>query len=297
MALAPYQYQLGSSVFGRDTQIPVQKVDIQSYNVNNQDFQVQRSDEIRFGIDTLGPQPMVFTMSVMNNYELESMAGFSDDPFPDTIFAGNNAALTQLAKEWKDPVTRLTWGATKPLKFCDKQGRIVRIYGRPGKFAHAPRNKSGELWIDVQAEFRRADTYAHGDTEYYIGHATDPTKGLAPGAAAVTAARVDGDADSWIRFWIYGPAINPVITYGDNVIQTNSNIPSGVLAEISSYPWSRRYVDSNGINRRTQLIGDTLYLDQIKFPAGSEMDVSWTCTGGDTGTELYMLWRECYNVI
>src|SRR5258705_10911415 len=99
MALQPYQYQIGNSVFGRDTAIPVSKVEIQTYNINNQDFQVQRSDENRFGIDTLAPAPLVFTMSVLNNFELESMRGYANEIFPlaENLFAGNHQELTNLA--------------------------------------------------------------------------------------------------------------------------------------------------------------------------------------------------------
>lgn len=297
MTLQPYQYQLGGVTFGRDTAIPVSKVDIQTYNVNNQDFQVQRSDENRFGVDTLSPSPMIFTMSVMQNFELEAMAGLSGLPSPDDLFAGNNRALNQLAAVWKNPPLRLSWGATTPLLFCDKNGRISRIYGRPGKFAHAPRNKQGEMWIDVQAEFRRSDTFAHSDIEYYVGHPTLDV-GLPPdGTTTVNASRLDGDGDSWLRILVYGPMTHAVITYGDNTIELASTLAPGVLGEISSYPWQRRYIDSLNINRRTELIGNTLYLDQIKFPAGTDMDISWTCTGGDTSTQLFFLWREAYNIV
>ena len=296
--MEPYQYQLGSVVFGRGTQIPVSKADIQPYNVNNQDFQVQRADENRFGIDTLAPSPIIFTMSVLNNAPLSSMSGFQSGPMPDDLFANNNYALNELAKEWKNPSVRSSWGSTVPLLFCDRDRNVRRIYGRPGKFAHAPRNKAGESWIDVQAEFRRADTYAHSDIEYFVGHPTDLSKGLPPdNTTTVTASRLDGDGDSWLRVLIYGPATHPVITYGALTLELSSVIPAGVMVEVSSYPWARRVVDSNNINRRTEVIGNTLYLDQIKFPSATDMNIHWTCTGGDTGTQLYFLWREAYNVV
>ena len=298
MPLQPYQYSLSGVVFGRDTDITIQKIDLQPYNVNNQDFQVQRSDEARFGVDTLTPSPMIFTMSVLQNYQLESMSGLSTAPQPDDLFAAvSNRRLTQLAYVWKNPAVRMTWGATIPLLFCDKTGQVRRVYGRPGKFVHAPRNKQGEHWIDVQAEFRRADTYAYSDTEYYVGHPTDESKGLPPGGTVVNAARQDGDGRSWLRFLIYGPAVHPVIQYGDQTLELSSTIPPGVIEEVSSYPWARRVVDSNNVNRRMEVVGDTLYLDQISFEEFTEMDVSWTCTGGDADTALLMLWREAYNVI
>lgn len=298
VTLRPYQYYLNGVVFGRDTQIPIQKLDMQPYNVNNQDFQVQRSDENRFGVDTLAPSPLVFTMSVLNNFELESMSGLSNAPQVGDLFAGNNQLLSELAAVWKNPPLRLTWGATVPLLFCDKYSQLRRIYGRPGKFAHAPRHKAGESWIDVQAEFRRSDTYAHSDNEYYVGHPTDLTKGLPPdGTTTVNASRLDGDGDSWLRVLIYGPATHPIITYGSHTLELSSVIPPGVVVEISSYPWARRIIDGNGLNRRTEMVGSTLYLDQIKFQAGTDMDIGWTCTGSDTSTQLYFLWREAFNVI
>lgn len=299
MTLSPYQYQLGNIKFGRDTQIPIQKVELQPYNVVNQDFQVQRSDENRFGVDTLTPSSLVFTMSVLNNFELESMSGLSATPFPDPadLFASNNTLLNQLAAEWKNQPLRFTWGATIPLLFCDKDGNIRRVYGRPGKFAHTPRSKAGECYVDVQAEFRRADTYAHSNAEYFVGHPTLPG-GLPPdGTTTVNAARLDGDGDSWLRIVFYGPMTHPVVQYGDNILELSTTIDSSTILEVSSYPWARRVVDTNNINRRTEVIGDTLYLDQIKFPAGSNMDISWTCTGADTTTQLFFLWREAYNVV
>lgn len=295
--MQPYQYHLSGVTFGRDTQIPISKVDIQTYNVNNQDFQVSRSDENRFGIDTLAPAPIIFTMSVMNNFELESMSGLSSAPQPDDLFAGNNYLLNELASVWKNPPLRMTWGATVPLLFCDKNGQVRRIYGRPGKFAHAPRSKAGECYIDVQAEFRRADTYAHSDLEFLIGDSVDFSRGMAPGADPVVATRLDGDGTAWLRILIIGPATHPLITYGDKTIELDLTIAEGVALEVSSYPWQRRVVDSNNVNHRSDLIGDTLYLDQIQFLEFSSLPVSWVCDGSGVSTQLFFLWREAYNVV
>lgn len=297
MTLSQYQWQLGNIVFGNNTQIPVSKVDIQPYNVNNQDFQVQRSDENRFGVDTLSPSPIVFTMSVMNNHQLDSMVGFSSAPFPNTIFAGDNTLLHKLAAEWKNPPVRLSWGKTVPLLFCDKSEQIRRIYGRPGKFAHSPRNKGGEVWVDVQAEFRRADTLAYSDIEYFVGHPTDPTKGLPPTGVNVAAQRIDGDADSWLRILLYGPMTHPIINYGSQVLELSTHIDPGMVLEISSYPWERRVVDNLNINHRTEVIGSTLYLDQIKFAHDGDISINWSCSDSNVDTQLFFLWREAYNVV
>ena len=290
MALTPYQYQLGTSVIGRNTGITIQKIDIQPYNVNNQDFQVPRTDETRFGIDTLTAGSIIFTMSVLENSELESMSSLTGKHVPDDIFDLQDTQLPILAKNWKSKDVRMSWNAVLPLLCCTRDGTVRRIYGRPGKFAHAARYSDRELWIDCMGEFRRADTFAHNDIEYYVG-------GIDPNAGPVTAERGDGDADAWVRFLIVGPANHPIILYGDSSIELNMNIPDGLTVEVSSYPWQRRVYGSDGVNYRRKVIGATKYLDQINFPASYEMDVSWSATGTSPLSKVYFLWRECYNVI
>lgn len=290
MTPGPYQYQLGNVIFGRNTSVPISKVDLQAYNVNNQDFQVDRTDENRFGIDTLAPGPIIFNMAVLENFELESMAGYSTVGAPDELFAARGTILPKLAKEWKANDIRQLWNATKPLLCCDGEGVVRRIYGRPGKFVYAPRYNDNTTWIDIQAEFRRADTYAHQNIEFFVGP-------IAPGAAAVNAERDDGDADSWVRVLVYGPATHPVILYGGNTIELDVTVNAGVILEVSSYPWQRRVIDSDGINWRAKVIGATKYLDQIKFAAGDDINVSWSCTGSSGSTKLYFMWREAYNVV
>lgn len=290
MTLHPYQYQLGSIVFGRDTSIPISKVEPQPYNVNNQDFQVERTDENRFGIDTLAPGSIVFTMAVLENFPIEAMSHFSTRLPSDDLFAMRGTLLPKLAKEWKGNDVRMAWGATKPLLCCDGDGFVRRIYGRPGKFVYAPRYNDNTLWIDVQAEFRRADTYGHADIEYFVGP-------IAPGAPAVPVERDDGDADSWVRILLYGPLTHPIITYGGDTIELDLTINAGTMLELSSYPWQRRVIDSNGVNWRAKVIGNTKYLDQIRFAAGGDINVSWTATGTAGTSRLYFMWREAYNVV
>lgn len=297
MALRPYQYQLGSIPFGRDTDITISKVDIQPYNVSTQDTNVPRSDETRFGLDQLIPGNIVFTMSVVENYPLISMEDLTGQWVPDDVLDLVGTKLPILAKTWKARQLRMSWGSSMPLLCCDRNGVVRRIYGRPGKFTHAPRYSDNTLWIDVMAEFRRQDTFAYNDIEYFIADPIDDEHGLAPGADPITAERDDGDADAWFRVLIEGPAEHPLITYGGNTIELDSSIPAGVIVEVSSYPWSRRVLDSVGVNRRTELVGSTMYLDQLTFPAGTSMDISWTCDGATADTGLFFLWREAYNVI
>lgn len=286
MALRPFQYQLGNIVFGRDTGIPIQQIDIQPYNVANEDFQVPRQDELRFGIDQLAPSPIIFQMSVIQNREIMHDPNWGS--VPDDLFAEEGTLLPVLAREWKQRDVRLQWGASVPLLTCDRFGVVRRIYGRPGKFTHTARSPISN-YINVQAEFRRLDTLAHDDIEFFIGP-------IAPGDPPVNAIRQLGDADSWVRFSMDGPFTDPQITYGGDTIELDIVIESGVTLEISSYPWQRRVVDSNGINHRAAVVGDTKFLDQINFEAGDTIPISWTATGTDSNTQLHFLWREAYNV-
>lgn len=287
--LRPFQYQIGQTIFGHYTNIPVSKVDVQTYNINAQDFQVIRTDERRFGVDTLAPGNLVFTMAVLDNYALPNMAGLASNELPPSLVARQGIILPALAKEWKANETRPLWGQTKPIYFCDADGITRRIYGRPGKFTYSRQNKQN-AWFDVQAEYRRADTYAYSDLEYFVGP-------FAPGDAPQTAIRQGGNGDAWFRVYFTGPMTNPLVTYGTNTIELELTIDDGVTLEISSYPWLRRVVDSNGINWRSQVIGDTLFLDQLIFYADTEIAVSWTATGTTSDSSMYFLWRENYHVI
>jgi hypothetical protein len=296
--MQPYQYKIGDITFGRNTVMPIEKVDIQPYNVNAQDFQVPLTDENRFGVDTLVPGPIVFTMSLLENYMLDQFDDLNPPNFdPDDLFAMRGTVLGKMVRTWKAREVRSFWGAVLPLLYCKSNGEVVRVYGRPGKIQYVPKQNDRGQWILIQAEFRRADTLAHSDIEYYVGDPAEPLKGMAPNADPVTAGRAEGDADAWVRILIKGPANHPVITYGVNTIELDMDIPADVIVEISSYPWMRRVVDTEGVNHRARLIGNTKYLEEIVFPAESAMDIRWECTGGTVDSELFFLWREAYNVI
>lgn len=259
------RYNLNGIDFGANTNIPVSKAEIQPWNVNNQDFQLIRSDEIRFGIDNLVPAPIVFTMAVLNNWVLENIPG-DNQPVPDSFLVQARSLLGQLAQAWKATTTRQTWGAMIKLLFIDPDGVTRRVYGRPGKFQHGIVEMND--WVDVQAEFRRADTNAYDDNETVveIGFNNDP----------VYIFRDRGDAPAWFRLVMYGPLTHPTVSVGNVQIELGIDIPADTVLEVSSYPWMRRIVDSNNINWRAALIGTTQFLDQCQIPAGVEVACRWT---------------------
>ena len=274
--LGKSQYQIDDIVFGRDTNMPVSKVEIQPWNVNNEDFQIIHSDETRFGIDNLTPAPIVFTMAVLNNWALENMPASAGGPVPPGLLYQARTLLGKLSNAWKATSTRQTWGAMKMILFVDTDGVRRRVYGRPGKFQHGPVEKNE--WVDVQAEFRRADTFAYKDNEMVIevGFNTDPT----------VIHRTEGDAPAWFRVLFYGPLTDPTVTVGKLTIELDLDIPSNAIVEVSSYPWMRRIVDSNGLNWRAALIGSSQYLDQLQIPPDEDVVLRWTDHTLSTWTSL-----------
>lgn len=286
--LRPYQFQIGDVIFGRHTPYPVEKVDIQSYNVNNQDFQVPMSNETRMGIDTKQAGPMTFTMGVIDNAPAHGVANLPED-----LIAKSSLLLTTLQNEWKATAASKQWGELKPLIYCDGYGSVRRIYGRPRKFSYTRKTPKSQFYR-VTAEYARVDTLTYSDIEYAAS--------LVQGADPVDYSRLGGDADTWLRVLLQGPMTNPVIYIGDTTIQLQISLDTDTVLELSSYPWARRIVSAptaggTVTNQRRTLIGDTRYLDQIMMPAGESVAMKYTATGTTSATECLVLWRDAYNVV
>jgi hypothetical protein len=66
---------------------------------------------------------------------------------------------------------------------------------------------------------------------------------------------------------------------------------------VNSYPWQRRIIDSNNINWRTKLIGNTKFLDQLQLPKQTALQMSWSATGTSGHSACLVLWRDAYNVV
>lgn len=149
--LQPYQFQIGDVVFGRNTPYPVEDVKISSYNVNNQDFQVPRSNETRMGIDTEQAGPITFIMGVIDNAPAAYVPR-GGTALPPDLVTKSSKLLTALQKEWKALDYARTYGAVTKLVYCDGYGSIRRIYGRPRKFEYTRKTPKSRFYR-VTAEF------------------------------------------------------------------------------------------------------------------------------------------------
>lgn len=283
MAMRPGQYSIGDVIFGRNTMYPINELNMNGYDVTAGDYQLSSADEVRMTRDFFKPTSISFTMGVMDNFLIENLAGYgTGTPPPD-----GKLLLDNLIREWRADEVRGVWGATKPIKCRQDNGKTTLIYGRPRKLAAGKASRKAEYAI-VIAEYQRLDTLSYSDEEYFIN--------VAPGASAVNAIRQGGQAPAWLRFLVTGPANNLLINFGSLFqIQVNYNIPAGQVLEINSYPWTRRVILApSNLNLSPLMVPPSPYLSDMKFPANSTVPVTWSAGGTSGATNLSVLWRETY---
>ena len=73
--LLPGQYQVGDIIMGRGTNIIIEDFDVNPSDINAQDYQIPRTDEIRFGQDDLKPTTIEIKGQVLYNWLLEDYEG------------------------------------------------------------------------------------------------------------------------------------------------------------------------------------------------------------------------------
>jgi len=267
--LLPGQYQIGGITIGRHTNVVVENFDAKPYEVNAQDYQLPRSDEIRFGFDHFKPTSVEIQMQVIYNYQLPP---FENIALPD--FWINAVTVEDLASVWRGDSVRSQWGAMMPLYFCDRSGITKIIYGRPGSFASEKVSEKSTL-VKCVGEFRRADTLTYDVEEETISLTTGQSKLLTNNT----------NEYAWVRIVGSNGASNPTLNFGGIHISVNLTLTTGQSFEISSYPWQRRAILSDGTNIRN-LISNTaaddniLYLDQLYVPPQTSLTLSYTSGGG-----------------
>lgn len=263
--LLPGQYQIGDVIFGRNTVYPVTSVEVQGYNIQAQDSQMIRSDELQFGFDSFQPAPIIFEMGVLDFQTIPNMDGFTGN----VAFDGSamDQALNKLAQAWRGDNVRNSYGNMMQLKYCERDGSVRVWYGRPRKFQASKRSMKSN-YMTVHAEFQRVDTLCYDDPETAVALLRSDTP--------VYINRVEGQAPSWLRIVGYGPLTHPVITIGDQQVELDITVADGEAFEVNSYPWSRRAIKSDGTNISAKLIGTTQYLDRLVLPANSITPVRWT---------------------
>jgi hypothetical protein len=282
--LRPFQWQIGSVVFGRYTQYVVLANQATAYNVNAQDSQTPLSDETTMAQDSFQAQPITLLIGVKDNAPVRHMA----NTLPEDMTDRAARLLEVLQDEWKANAIKQKWGQYVPLTFCDGYGVVKQIWGRPGKFQYTPKTQRSQ-WRKVTAEFRRLDTLCYAENETLVNTLVND--------ADPVVYSTGGRADTWFRTLFYGPMSNPLAIVGDNQIQLGMDIAAGQIVEVNSYPWQRRIIDNSNINWRTKLIGNTKYLDQLQLPKNTALQMSWSADGTTADSKCLVLWRDAYNVV
>jgi hypothetical protein len=292
--LVPGQWQIGDIVMGRGTNILVETVNNNPYDIDAQDYQRARADEVSFGKDSWKPTTIEFTFEVLHNYLLP---GFEDTK---PNFWHSMPSIVDLKREWRADEVRKIWNQMKPIFLCSKYDELHKvILGRTGQFGETQDDMfdHGEV-VKVVAEFRRADTYAYGLNYNSIV--------MTQALTATSINGTNGQAPSWLKLLLQGPMNHPIITLsnlyqttGDIVIDFNYNIPSGKIVEINSEPWSRRVVsnDDPPLSLPAKLIGETPYLDKLQFNFNQNIDIELAATGMDGNSALAVQWRDTYQVL
>lgn len=282
--LLPGQFMIEGLIFGKGTPYVLTGdsggFDIQPYGVAAGDYQVPRQDENRFGQDQLTPGPINIQLGLLQNRWLRT------PPAGATLV---QADLGRLQKIWRGDDVRYKWGEMQQLAYGSIDGTDKLIYGRCGKFQYSKINPKTESHT-VTAEFRRADILSYSAVQY--------VREFVPNAAPLTVTNgTGGDAPSWVTIFLQGPLKTWTLNFGGISIPSNWDIPEGKILEINSYPWTRRAVDSDGINRRANLIGATPYLDRLKFKDTDAPTVSLTATGTNGNSKGVVAYRDAFQVI
>lgn len=275
--LEPGQYQIGNFVFGAGTQFNVEEFIVAGWEINVQDQQASLSDELRFGSDSFRPNPIQITMSATRNRTLPNVAGMLSNP-AELDFTWDRR-IGDFTAEWRADEIRKEWGELKPLYVCRPDGSVVQVYGRPGKLA-VSRESPKSLTRNIVAEYRRSDTLAYNEYEWYLQARYGESKTLFRNAYFG-----QGDAACWLRFVLVGPMEHPIIQLGDITIDFDYELEAGDVVEINSYPWSRRCVRLNdGLNLSAYLV--TPYLEKLNFPVNKPINLSWNATNVNSQVEV-----------
>lgn len=292
--LVPGQWQIGDIVMGFGTNIKIETWDVKPYDVNDQDYQLPRTDEKRFGFDQFSPTTIELTLQVLHNRLLPQHLGEISN------FWHSQPTIHDLAREWRFDEGRYRWGEMKPLYVMTKLDEIPKIiFGRPGQFGITAQDEynRGEV-IKAVAEFRRGDTFAYSLWEN--------SRLMTEAAPEITINGTYGQGPSWVRILIQGPVTHPIVTLTnmfnqatDVVMDLDYGISEGEIVEISGYPWSRRVVNNGDppIALPANLIGGNPYLDRLRFDFDSVVNVSLEGSGMTADTKATVNWRDVYTVI
>lgn len=274
------QYQIQDFLFGKGTIYKCNNFEIMPWGVEAGDYQIPDMPENRFAKDQQTPGPINITMGILNNYWLKPVPGASL----------NTPDIGKLARIWRGDGINNQWGEQQALYYGANDGSTKVIFGRTDKFQY-PKYSPVTESFECTLAFRRTDSYAYSAIEHVAPFAVNTVDPV------LVANGTSGDAPSWVAIYLQGPMQDAQITFGSVEFQLDWDIPAGKILEINSYPWTRRCVDSDGINRRANLVGPTPYLDRLRFNYNQALTVRCLANGTTADSKGVVVYRDAYQVI
>lgn len=279
------QFEIGSLIFGRGTDYPVSSFEVSSPEAIAGDYQGPQSDEIRFTQDYLTPGTVTIELGIINNKLIANVANPQNVQYLPAGFTPGRTLKEALTKEWKADEIRGIWGAVKPLRYRS-EGETRLFYGRPRKIMTNGFSRKSEFFNGVM-DYQRIDTRTYAD-RLDGAFMTGPFGSV----KAMVVERFSGDADTWMDIFITGPCTNPAIVIGNISITTNLTLAAGKVLALSSVPWERKMVNSDGVNLAANLL--TPYLDEIKLPRGPQQ-LAFLAGGTTAATTIVVQWRDAFH--
>lgn len=261
---ADLSYDLDGFVFGANTDVMVDDIEIGSSEVVTNDVALPRQDGVRFGRDFRAGRVITFEFIILSGTGVTALD-----------------QLAELETAWLADHVRSTPGAVSILSLT-RSGRTRRVYGRPRRFAVAP-ERARHGWVSVTADFQCVDHYFYGDAELTttVGMASPSVGGLiGPLIGPIDAESagegvqdlfVGGTLPGWPVIRIRGPIIDPTVeVVGQWTASLKLSLASDQWVVIDPTPWNRAVRHSNGGNLAGAFTAASQRLSQMRIPPGRQ---------------------------
>lgn len=218
--------------------------------------------------------------------------------------------LGSFATAWRALHIRRTPGAFLAIRY-QLDGRLRRIYGRPGLYDGPPSNLILSGYVDITCDFQAVDGFTYDDAESSVlltvgesdGGAggggftfplTFPVQALAP-TEQIAQIAVEGDAPTSPIVRFNGPVTNPRLETDEWALSLNYDIPAGQYVEVDTRPWSLNVL-LNGTTPIPGVIGRRQNLTAMKFQPGS-LQTRFIGSSSSGAATCHIRWRNAHNSI
>lgn len=216
------------------------------------------------------------------------------------------AELARIKTAWRALHIRQSPGKVIPLRYR-LDGRVRRIYGRPGRFAAPPSNKVLSGFVPITCDFRCADSFTYDDVEQSIslglqigseGGFVFPTTfpvATQPVGSSQQQAVVGGDATTYPVVRFNGPVTNPRLESNDWTLSLDMTIAEGEFVEVDLRPWGLTAL----LNAQSSVAGNLgrrQYLSEMGLTPGRH-ELIFRGAGMSSSATCEVRWANAWNSI